>query len=125
MQRHGVWGVSWEALDVVLPQACSAAIPLGPAPGWSAVPCTSSMRADCASVGNRLSSISSAFTLRFGCKVRPAEMRDAGQAEVVIITAGAKQKEGESRGALLERNQSCVTLGLSLCPALRWGAVRD
>jgi malate/lactate dehydrogenase len=50
--------------------------------------------------------------------VRPAALRDAGQAELVIITAGAKQKEGESRAALLDRNQSCApTVVLFVCLA--------
>jgi L-lactate dehydrogenase len=31
------------------------------------------------------------------CKVRIASLMDAGQADIIIVTAGAKQKEGESR----------------------------
>lgn len=31
------------------------------------------------------------------CKVRSATNKEAGQADIIIITAGAKQKEGEPR----------------------------
>jgi len=37
-------------------------------------------------------------------KVRAGTHRDAGQADIVVITAGAKQKPGESRLSLLSRN---------------------
>ncbi|KAF2200807.1 l-lactate dehydrogenase-like protein [Delitschia confertaspora ATCC 74209] len=39
-----------------------------------------------------------------GCKIRAGSHKDAGQADVVVITAGAKQKVGESRLSLLTRN---------------------
>ncbi|KAF2255256.1 l-lactate dehydrogenase-like protein [Trematosphaeria pertusa] len=41
---------------------------------------------------------------RSGTKVRAGTHKDAGQADVVVITAGAKQKPGESRLSLLSRN---------------------
>ncbi|KAI9253463.1 lactate dehydrogenase B [Phascolomyces articulosus] len=37
-------------------------------------------------------------------KVRGATYQEAGQADVIIITAGAKQKPGESRTQLIDRN---------------------
>jgi L-lactate dehydrogenase len=39
-----------------------------------------------------------------GVKVRAGTHKDAGQADIVVITAGAKQKIGESRLSLLSRN---------------------
>ncbi|KAG9196601.1 l-lactate dehydrogenase-like protein [Alternaria panax] len=39
-----------------------------------------------------------------GVKVRAGTHKDAGQADIVVITAGAKQKSGESRLSLLSRN---------------------
>jgi L-lactate dehydrogenase len=39
-----------------------------------------------------------------GVKVRAGTHRDAGQADIVVVTAGAKQKTGESRLSLLSRN---------------------
>ncbi|KAL6709718.1 hypothetical protein ACN47E_001147 [Coniothyrium glycines] len=39
-----------------------------------------------------------------GVKVRGGTHKDAGQADIVVITAGAKQKPGESRLSLLSRN---------------------
>ncbi|KAF2474893.1 l-lactate dehydrogenase-like protein [Lindgomyces ingoldianus] len=39
-----------------------------------------------------------------GTRVRAGTHRDAGQADIVVITAGAKQKIGESRLSLLSRN---------------------
>ncbi|ORX91585.1 l-lactate dehydrogenase-like protein [Clohesyomyces aquaticus] len=39
-----------------------------------------------------------------GTKVRAGTHKDAGQADIVVITAGAKQKIGESRLSLLSRN---------------------
>ncbi|KAF1996034.1 l-lactate dehydrogenase-like protein [Amniculicola lignicola CBS 123094] len=39
-----------------------------------------------------------------GCKVRAGTHKEAGQADIVVITAGAKQKIGESRLSLLSRN---------------------
>ncbi|KAF1836613.1 l-lactate dehydrogenase-like protein [Decorospora gaudefroyi] len=39
-----------------------------------------------------------------GVKVRAGTHKDAGQADIVVITAGAKQKTGESRLSLLSRN---------------------
>ncbi|KAF2658288.1 l-lactate dehydrogenase-like protein [Lophiostoma macrostomum CBS 122681] len=39
-----------------------------------------------------------------GAKIRAGTHKDAGQADVVVITAGAKQKPGESRISLLSRN---------------------
>ncbi|KAF2793851.1 l-lactate dehydrogenase-like protein [Melanomma pulvis-pyrius CBS 109.77] len=39
-----------------------------------------------------------------GTKVRAGTHKDAGQADIVVITAGAKQKPGESRLSLLSRN---------------------
>ncbi|KAF2854568.1 l-lactate dehydrogenase-like protein [Plenodomus tracheiphilus IPT5] len=39
-----------------------------------------------------------------GVKVRAATHQEAGQADIVVITAGAKQKTGESRLSLLSRN---------------------
>ncbi|KAB2100741.1 hypothetical protein AG0111_0g10776 [Alternaria gaisen] len=39
-----------------------------------------------------------------GVKVRAGSHKDAGQADIVVITAGAKQKTGESRLSLLSRN---------------------
>jgi L-lactate dehydrogenase len=39
-----------------------------------------------------------------GVKVRAGTHLDAGQADIVVITAGAKQKAGESRLSLLSRN---------------------
>ncbi|CBX90244.1 hypothetical protein IAQ61_001738 [Plenodomus lingam] len=39
-----------------------------------------------------------------GVKVRAGSHREAGQADIVVITAGAKQKTGESRLSLLSRN---------------------
>ncbi|KAI8369565.1 lactate dehydrogenase B [Radiomyces spectabilis] len=37
-------------------------------------------------------------------RVRYATIQEAGQADVIIITAGAKQREGESRTELIDRN---------------------
>ncbi|KAF2832130.1 l-lactate dehydrogenase-like protein [Ophiobolus disseminans] len=39
-----------------------------------------------------------------GTKIRAGTHKDAGQADIVVITAGAKQKPGESRLSLLSRN---------------------
>lgn len=39
-----------------------------------------------------------------GVRVRAGTHADAGQADIVVITAGAKQKMGESRLSLLSRN---------------------
>ncbi|KAF2262545.1 l-lactate dehydrogenase-like protein [Lojkania enalia] len=39
-----------------------------------------------------------------GTRVRAGTHKDAGQADIVVITAGAKQKPGESRLSLLSRN---------------------
>lgn len=39
-----------------------------------------------------------------GTKVRAGSHKEAGQADIVVITAGAKQKIGESRLSLLSRN---------------------
>ncbi|KAF2876420.1 l-lactate dehydrogenase-like protein [Massariosphaeria phaeospora] len=39
-----------------------------------------------------------------GTKVRAGNHKDAGQADIIVITAGAKQKPGESRLSLLSRN---------------------
>ncbi|XP_014561514.1 hypothetical protein COCVIDRAFT_33477 [Bipolaris victoriae FI3] len=39
-----------------------------------------------------------------GVRVRAATHAEAGQADIVVITAGAKQKTGESRLSLLSRN---------------------
>ncbi|EOA80987.1 hypothetical protein ACJQWK_09989 [Exserohilum turcicum] len=39
-----------------------------------------------------------------GVRVRAGTHADAGQADIVVITAGAKQKTGESRLSLLSRN---------------------
>jgi L-lactate dehydrogenase len=39
-----------------------------------------------------------------GTKVRAGTHAEAGQADIVVITAGAKQKPGESRLSLLSRN---------------------
>lgn len=39
-----------------------------------------------------------------GARVRVGTAKDAGQADIVVITAGAKQKIGESRLSLLSRN---------------------
>jgi len=39
-----------------------------------------------------------------GTKVRSGTHQEAGQADIVVITAGAKQKMGESRLSLLSRN---------------------
>ncbi|EUC45299.1 hypothetical protein COCMIDRAFT_95997 [Bipolaris oryzae ATCC 44560] len=39
-----------------------------------------------------------------GVRVRAATHAEAGQADIVVITAGAKQKPGESRLSLLSRN---------------------
>ncbi|KAF2730573.1 l-lactate dehydrogenase-like protein [Polyplosphaeria fusca] len=44
------------------------------------------------------------FTGGTGTKVRAGTHKDAGQADIVVITAGAKQKPGESRLSLLSRN---------------------
>ncbi|KAF1950387.1 l-lactate dehydrogenase-like protein [Byssothecium circinans] len=41
---------------------------------------------------------------RSGTKVRAGTHRDAANADIIVITAGAKQKEGESRLSLLTRN---------------------
>ena len=37
-------------------------------------------------------------------KVLPATFREAGQCDIIVITAGAKQRDGESRIDLLDRN---------------------
>ncbi|KAI7857466.1 lactate dehydrogenase B [Circinella umbellata] len=37
-------------------------------------------------------------------KVRGATSKEAGQADVIVITAGAKQREGETRTQLIDRN---------------------
>ena len=39
-----------------------------------------------------------------GTKIRAGTHKEAGQADIVVITAGAKQKPGESRLSLLSRN---------------------
>ncbi|KAF2111348.1 l-lactate dehydrogenase-like protein [Lophiotrema nucula] len=39
-----------------------------------------------------------------GTKVKAGTHKDAGQADIIVITAGAKQKPGESRLSLLSRN---------------------
>ncbi len=35
-------------------------------------------------------------------------LQDAGQADVIVITAGAKQRPGETRIALIERNHAIL-----------------
>jgi L-lactate dehydrogenase len=37
-------------------------------------------------------------------KVLPATFSEAGQCDIVVVTAGAKQRDGESRIYLLDRN---------------------
>ena len=44
-------------------------------------------------------------------KVRGATSQEAGQANVIIITAGAKQKEGESRTQVNDHGRSDRQLG--------------
>jgi L-lactate dehydrogenase len=44
-----------------------------------------------------------------GTKIRAGTHKDAGQADIVVITAGAKQKPGESRLSLLSRNLHILT----------------
>jgi L-lactate dehydrogenase len=39
-----------------------------------------------------------------GTKIRAGNHKEAGQADIIVITAGAKQKPGESRLSLLSRN---------------------
>lgn len=39
-----------------------------------------------------------------GCIVRTGDLKAAGQADMVIVTAGAKQRPGESRTQLIDRN---------------------
>lgn len=49
-------------------------------------------------------------------RVRSATPREAGQCNIVVITAGAKQREGESRRDLIHRNHaiiSCVIQDMS------------
>ena len=41
---------------------------------------------------------------RAATRIRAGTHRDAGQADIIVITAGAKQKPGESRLSLLSRN---------------------
>ena len=38
------------------------------------------------------------------CQVRTGTPQEAGQADIIVITAGAKQREGESRVQLIDRN---------------------
>lgn len=44
------------------------------------------------------------FRGQTGARVRTGTAKEAGQADIVVITAGAKQKIGESRLSLLSRN---------------------
>lgn len=48
--------------------------------------------------------ISHATTFAYASKVRAGDYEDLKQADLVIITAGANQKPGETRIALMERN---------------------
>lgn len=38
------------------------------------------------------------------CKIRTGTFKDAGQSDIIVITAGAKQKTGEARTELIGRN---------------------
>jgi L-lactate dehydrogenase len=46
------------------------------------------------------------------CKIRVGTFQEAGQSDIIIVTAGAKQKPGEPRTGLIERNKrilnSCI-----------------
>ncbi|KAF7724793.1 hypothetical protein EC973_000750 [Apophysomyces ossiformis] len=42
-------------------------------------------------------------------KIRAATNQEASQADIIIITAGAKQRKGESRTELIERNYEILT----------------
>jgi L-lactate dehydrogenase len=41
-------------------------------------------------------------------KVRSASFSEAGQSNVIVVTAGAKQREGESRRDLIDRNHAIL-----------------
>ncbi|QDS68908.1 hypothetical protein FKW77_008063 [Venturia effusa] len=42
------------------------------------------------------------------CRIRAGTHKEAGQCDIVVITAGAKQKKGESRTDLIGRNQKIL-----------------
>lgn len=48
-----------------------------------------------------------------GVKVKEATNKEAGQADVIVITAGAKQRQGESRVDLIDRNLQILKSVLS------------
>ncbi|KAI9479505.1 lactate dehydrogenase B [Zychaea mexicana] len=56
-------------------------------------------------------------------KVRGATSEEAGQADVIIITAGAKQKEGESRTQLIDRNYKILNSVIGAMQPIRKEAI--
>ncbi|KAI8148720.1 lactate dehydrogenase B [Fennellomyces sp. T-0311] len=56
-------------------------------------------------------------------KVRGATSQEAGQANIIVITAGAKQKEGESRTELIDRNYKILESVIGAMKPIREDAV--
>ncbi|KAI9317399.1 lactate dehydrogenase B [Dichotomocladium elegans] len=56
-------------------------------------------------------------------KVRASDPKEAGQADVIIITAGAKQHEGESRTELIDRNYKILDSVIGSMHPIRQDAV--
>lgn len=56
-------------------------------------------------------------------RVRAADSKEAGQCDIVVITAGAAQKEGESRTDLIGRNLKILKSAIDECKPFRDDAV--
>ncbi|KAJ2493848.1 hypothetical protein IWW37_000234 [Coemansia sp. RSA 2050] len=59
-----------------------------------------------AALGQALDISDASFTMPGAC--RQASFQEAGQADVIIITAGARQKPGEPRSNLIDRNYTII-----------------
>ena len=56
-------------------------------------------------------------------RVRAAEHQEAGQCDIIVMTAGAAQKEGESRTDLIGRNLKILSSAIEDCKPFRDDAI--
>jgi L-lactate dehydrogenase len=56
-------------------------------------------------------------------KIRACTFKEAGQCDIVVVTAGAKQREGESRRGLIDRNYSILESVIGEMSPIREDAV--
>ena len=56
-------------------------------------------------------------------RVRSAEQQEAGQCNIIVMTAGAAQKEGESRTDLIGRNLKILSKAIEDCKPFREDAI--